>query len=101
MRQNSFDFGETMVLPQIRERLLAVFGPQRDEYRFDPLNQLIYGIVASTTRDEVSMAAFLELQRRYRPWDMLMKATPRRSSASFSRFIMPIAKPRNCRKRYA
>jgi endonuclease-3 len=77
MRQNSFDFGETMVLPQIRERLLAVFGPQRDEYRFDPLSQLIYGIVASTTRDEVSMAAFLELQRRYRPWGTLMTVTPR------------------------
>jgi len=77
MRQNSFDFGEAVILPEIRERLLAVFGPQRDEYRFDPLSQLVYGIIASKTRDEVSMAAFLELDRLCRSWDVLMRATPR------------------------
>ena len=77
MRQRSFDFGEAAVLPDIRARLLAAFGPQRDERRFDPLSQLVYGIIASKTRDEVSMAAFLELRRRCRSWDVLLDATPR------------------------
>jgi endonuclease-3 len=77
MRQSSFDFGEAAILPEVRRRLLAVFGPQRDEQRFDPLSQLIYGIIASKTRDEVSMAAFLELRRRCRSWDVLLTATPR------------------------
>jgi endonuclease-3 len=77
MRQHSFDFGEAAILPEIRQRLLAVFGPQRDEQRFDPLSQLVYGIIASKTRDEVSMAAFLELRRRCSSWDVLTRATPR------------------------
>jgi endonuclease-3 len=77
MRQRSFDFGESAILPETRRRLLAVFGPQRDEQRFDPLSQLVYGIIASKTRDEVSMAAFLELHRRCRSWDVLMRATPK------------------------
>jgi endonuclease-3 len=77
MRQRAFDFGEAAVLPEIHQRLLAVFGPQRDEQRFDPLSQLVYGIIASKTRDEVSMTAFLELQRRCRSWDVLTRATPR------------------------
>jgi endonuclease-3 len=77
MRQHSFDFGEAAVLPEIRVRLLAIFGPQRDEQRFDPLSQLVYGILASKTRDEVSMAAFLELHRRCRSWDVLLHATPK------------------------
>jgi endonuclease III len=77
MRQSSFDFGGGALLREIHTRLLAVFGPQRDEYRFDPLSQLVYGIIASKTRDEVSMAAFLELDRRCRSWDALMRATPK------------------------
>jgi endonuclease III len=77
MRQYSFDFGEQPVLPEIRQRLLAIFGPQRDEQRLDPLSQLIYGIIASQTHDEVSMAAFLRLRRRCSSWDVLLRATPR------------------------
>jgi endonuclease-3 len=77
MRQHSFDFGEEAVLPEIRERLLAVFGPQRDEQRFDPVSQLIYALIAWQTHDEVSMAAFLELRRRCPSWDLLLNATPR------------------------
>jgi endonuclease-3 len=77
MRQRSFDFGEAAILPEIHRRLLAVFGPQRDEQRFDPLSQLIYGIIASKTRDEVSMAAFLQLHRRCPSWNVLLRAAPR------------------------
>ncbi len=76
MRQCSFDFGDAAILPEIRQQLLAVFGPQRDDERFDPLSQLVYAIIASQTRDKVSMAAFLELHRRCRSWDVLMRVTP-------------------------
>ena len=61
MRQSSFDFGGGALLREIYVRLLAIFGPQRDEQRFDPLSQLIYGLIAWKTRDDVSMAAFVEL----------------------------------------
>jgi endonuclease-3 len=77
MRQSSFDFGEGLTLPEIRERLLAALGPQRDDQRFDPLSQLIYGIIASQTRDEVSMAAFLRLRARCTSWEALLRAAPR------------------------
>lgn len=77
MRQGSFDFGGGALLREIHERLLVVFGPQRAECRFDPLSQLVYGIIASKTRDDVSMAAFLELHRRCRSWDVLMRAMPK------------------------
>jgi endonuclease-3 len=77
MRQSSFDFGGGALLREIHVRLLAVFGPQRDEQRFDPVSQLIYGLIAWQTHDEVSMAAFLELRRRCSSWDVLLDATPR------------------------
>lgn len=77
MRQGSFDFGGGALLREIYARLLAVFGPQRSGYRFDPLSQLIYGLIAWQTHDEVSMAAFLELRRRCSSWDVLLNATPR------------------------
>jgi endonuclease III len=77
MRQGSFDFGERPVLREVRERLLAAFGPQRDDERFDPVSQLIYGILASKTKDEVSMTAFLRLQARCATWDVLLHTPPK------------------------
>jgi endonuclease-3 len=77
MRQRSFDFGEAVILPYIRRRLRAVFGPQHDEQRFDPMSQLIYGLIAWQTHDDVSMAAFLELRRRCSSWNVLLNVTPR------------------------
>ncbi|HEY3916209.1 MAG TPA: Fe-S cluster assembly protein HesB [Stellaceae bacterium] len=77
MRQSSFDFGEGSILSELRDRLLAVFGPQRDAQRFDPLSQLVYGILASKTKDAVSMAAFEHLRRRCHSWEALLHAAPR------------------------
>jgi hypothetical protein len=43
------------VLPHVRDRLLAAFGPQR-EGGGDPLDLFIHAMIASQTRDEVSWA---------------------------------------------
>lgn len=83
MRQSSFDFGNDVPLHDIRARLLAMFGPQRDEARFDPLSQLVYGILASKTKDEVSMAAFARLRAAgAAPGKSCCAPRLRRSSAS-------------------
>ena len=72
MRQGSFDFGDGKDLRGIRENLLNIYGPQRDEERFDPMSQLVYGIVASRTYDKVSMAAFWRLRACCPSWQELM-----------------------------
>lgn len=77
MRQSSFDFGGGALLREIYVRLLTIFGPQRDEQRFDPLSQLIYGLIAWKTHDDVSMPAFLELRRHCVSWNVLLDAAPR------------------------
>jgi endonuclease-3 len=63
-------------LVQLRDRLLAVFGPQRDAQRFDPTSQLINAMLSSRTRDEVSRRAFDRLRHRYPVWDRLICAAP-------------------------
>lgn len=72
MRQGSFDFLGATDLPGIRETLLALYGPQRDDERFDPMSQLVYGVVASRTYDKVSMAAFWRLRAACPSWQELM-----------------------------
>jgi endonuclease III len=74
--QRSFTFDSTPVLPRLRARLLAKYGPQRDPLRFDPLSQLIRAMVGSCTRDEVSFLAFLRLKHHYKSWDRLSRAAP-------------------------
>lgn len=96
MRQSSFDFGNDVPLHDIRARLLAMFGPQRDEARFDPLSQLVYGILASKTKDEVSMAAFARLRRRCRSWEVLLRTAPSAIERVIWTVTMPIAKPLIC-----
>ena len=49
------------ILPEVRERLLALFGPQRPLRRMDPLSQMIKSVVSSRTYDATSWATFLEL----------------------------------------
>jgi endonuclease III len=58
-------------LAEIRARLLAIWGPQRDAERYDPISQLVYGILSARTYDEVATTAFNRLQHRYRPWRRL------------------------------
>jgi endonuclease-3 len=72
MRQNAFEFGDDFDLREVRERLLKLYGPQRDRERFDPLDQLVYGVLASRTRDEVSMKAFWRLKTCCPDWETLI-----------------------------
>jgi len=75
--QLSLAVDQTPILPRIRARLLARLGPQRDALRLDPVSQLVLAIVSSRTRDEVSLAAFERLARRYQSWEALGHAEPR------------------------
>src|SRR5882724_8189449 len=74
--QWSFELDDRLVLWQIRARLLAWLGPQRDTLRLDPVSHLVAAIISKRTRDEVSSAAFARLQRRYSSWEMLCSASP-------------------------
>jgi endonuclease-3 len=74
--QLSLALNDRQVLWQIRGRLLARFGPQRDAVRRDPVSQLVNAIISAKTRDEVSSAAFEKLRRRYPSWDALRLAVP-------------------------
>jgi len=74
--QLSLALNDRQVLWQIRGRLLARFGPQRDAVRRDPVSQLVNAIISAKTRDEVSSAAFERLRRRYPAWDALRLAAP-------------------------
>jgi endonuclease III len=67
---------ETPLLVRIRDRLREVFGPQRDEERFDPLTQLVLTMVSSRTPDDVGLAALQRLCRRYTSVEALAHATP-------------------------
>jgi len=69
--QLSFDLGGPPVLPQMRERLLGLFGPQRPFRRMDPLSQMIKSVVSSRTYDEVSWPSFLELRKAFPDWNEL------------------------------
>lgn len=72
MRQDAFEFGDTTDLRDIRDRLVKLYGPQRDEDRFDPLSQLVYGVLASRTRDTVSIKAFWRLEACCPAWEDLI-----------------------------
>src|SRR5712671_1568324 len=74
--QLSLALNDRQVLWQIRGRLLARIGPQRDVVRRDPVSQLVNAIISAKTRDEVSSAAFERLRRRYASWDALRLAAP-------------------------
>lgn len=73
--QPSLAFDHAPILPQIRERLLAVFGPQRDAERADPLSQFVAAFISTRTHDDVSVPAFRRLRRRYQTWEALARAT--------------------------
>ena len=74
--QLSFDLGGPPILPQLRERLLGLFGPQRPFRRMDPLSQMIKSVVSSRTYDAVSWAAFVELRKAFADWNVLGDTPP-------------------------
>ena len=74
--QLSLPIGTPQTLPAIRDRLVAVHGPQRDEQRHDPTTQFVKAMTSSCTRDAVSGAAFLRLQASVSSWDVLSDIDP-------------------------
>ena len=74
--QFSLAIDQEPILPRLRTRLLACYGPQRDSLRLDPVSQLVLAIISARTRDEISLRAFERLARRYRPWSALGHADP-------------------------
>jgi endonuclease III len=67
---------ERPIVPQIRARLLARSGAQRDAWRLDPVSQLINSMVSSRTLDAISQQAFVRLRHCYPSWELLSRAIP-------------------------
>jgi endonuclease-3 len=63
-------------LAAVRDRLRAVFGPQRATHRMDPVSQLIKSVLSSRTYDQVSWAAFIRLRAAFPDWRALTLADP-------------------------
>ena len=74
------------ILPEVRERLLGLFGPQRPIRRMDPLSQMIKSVVSSRTYDATSWATFLELRKAFSDWDALGDTAP----AEIERILAPV-----------
>lgn len=84
--QFSLSLDPTPILPSIRARLIACYGPQRDPLRLDPVSQLVLAIISTRTRDEVSLQAFERLAQRHRPWSALAHANP----SAIEKIIRPV-----------
>ena len=86
--QYNFHLNEQPPMDEIRARLLACFGRQRDGVRLDPVSQLVLAMVSSRTLDDVGYAAFERLQQRYPDWELLVGADP----AEIERIIEPVTR---------
>ena len=84
--QFSLKLDETSLMALIRERLLAMFGPQRDAGRLDPLSQLVNAMLSTRTQDIVSLSAFERLAQHYSSWDALANAP----TAAIEPIIRPV-----------
>jgi endonuclease-3 len=58
-------------LAAVRDRLLAVFGPQRPTERLDPVSQLVKASISARSPDAASWAAFHRLRDRFPAWETL------------------------------
>jgi endonuclease-3 len=74
--QLQLPFDSDPILPRIRERLLAVHGPQRGAERHDPTSQFVKAMIGTRCLDAISDAAFLRLRLNFPSWDMLPDAQP-------------------------
>ncbi|ARQ00985.1 endonuclease III domain-containing protein [Pseudorhodoplanes sinuspersici] len=74
--QLTFTFEREPILLQIRNRLVQIYGQQRDELRHEPTPQWVKAMISSRTLDAISDGAFVRL-RGLPSWDMLaqMKTT--------------------------
>lgn len=84
--QFSFTLEDPPLLSEIRARLLAVFGPQHDEIRLDPVSQLVMALISWETKDDVAALAFDRLMDKYESWEALGRAT----AAEIEDIIRPV-----------
>ena len=92
--QLTFDLETSPLLPRLRDRLLAVFGPQPHQGRADPLSQLINSVISARTLDAVSWAAFTRLRGMFADWAALAEASPKRIEAAIGAVTFADAKAR-------
>lgn len=69
--QLSLPLGLHSKLSQVRDRLLHVYGPQRDTVRDDPTSQFFHAIISSKTLDAISNDAFWRLRASLSSWEAL------------------------------
>ena len=79
--QFSFTLGDNPPLALIREKLLSVFGPQKEAFDNDPLTQLVAAMLSSLTYGDVAQNAFERMTRRYPAWRLLQDADPKEIEA--------------------
>src|ERR1700712_2933877 len=72
--QLAFSFEANPILPRARESLIATYGSQRDEHRYDPTTQFVKAMLSSCTRDAVSEEAFQRLRIALPCWHALPDA---------------------------
>src|SRR5262245_10802908 len=68
--------GSARRLSCIRDRLLAVHGPQRDRRRLLPTAQFVGAMLSSRTYDAVARAAFERLWLALQSWELLPDLQP-------------------------
>ena len=74
--QLSLSFIAPSILPALRDRLVAVFGPIRAERRLDPVSQMVKSLISARTYDETAWAAFVRLQAAFPDWNAMATAQP-------------------------
>jgi endonuclease III len=72
--QLSFSFEANSMLPRVRESLIATYGSQRDEHRYDPTTQFVKALISACTRDVISEEAFRQLCIMLSSWSALPDA---------------------------
>ena len=77
---------EPPILPQVRQRLVELFGPQRRTKRLDPLSQMIKSIICARTYDATAWAVFLELRKAFPDWNVIGDTAP----AEIEKVIAPV-----------
>jgi endonuclease-3 len=74
--QHTLPLGLAPVLPPIRNRLLAVYGPQRDAFRHDPNQQLLKAMLSTRTYDAVSETTYRSVSAQLPSLDALAHMNP-------------------------
>ncbi|MEW6454255.1 MAG: endonuclease III [Pseudomonadota bacterium] len=86
--QLSLPLCQSSLLTDVRERLLRVYGPQRDTERHDPTSQLFKAMASSCTRDAVSQAAYERLHEKF-AWEDLPVVTQEAVAAVIAAVTRP------------